>query len=631
MREKKYAHVLEEYEEMLKKSRTNEDIEEVVEDDEEKIENLSTTRQIKYKELQNSLDSNAINNVIDDDVKEDDEIATNNSEENKPIKENVEDILENTDHLQALEKMPQDDKEEHVIEENSDEDSTDVKIEQVSGKSDLDDLYLTTSFQPFRKRFKLSKLFKKIIIIILIIGIVGGIGYFGIYPLAQKYIFNTPKKVFERSIDYVSDMVGNIIPAEDENNKEIESLLYKYNIDFNSDIEGSEILSDYNYAIDFGVDFKKNIMLLNGTMDKGEESVGISLYQKEKDAYLKYSTDDNYMLVNNDAEEVNGFELQDIFNSINQVSTSDMKYAITADLNIYKSLLDDKYLSKDKDEITIDGKAIEVTRNTLKLDQKAAIELDKKYYEKVKEDKKLLEILAIYEDMATSEYEDYIDNINVEDEYEKDYEEAINIYTTKGNKFVGFDIEENGFRVMYYYTNNNEFDFYINLTDDEVCQAGMDCAAEDKTVFQVTGEKKDNETETVIKYNNKKIATLYVKTFTKDLIDLDYELNFQGVYFEGTLKIEGILDKNKSNIDLNVKTSEFFMNLKLEWEAKYNCDVEIVKGDDFVPYSEEEDTKRSEKFSEKLDELGILDIINETATTEITENDDNSVVASNAI
>ena len=172
MREKKYAHVLEEYEEMLKKSRTSEDIEEVVEDDEEKIENLSTTRQIKYKELQNSLDSNAINNVIDDDVKEDDEIATNNSKENKPIKENVEDILENTDHLQALEKMPQDDKEEHVIEENSDEDSTDVKIEQVSGKSDLDDLYLTTSFQPFRKRFKLSKLFKKIIIIILIIGIV---------------------------------------------------------------------------------------------------------------------------------------------------------------------------------------------------------------------------------------------------------------------------------------------------------------------------------------------------------------------------------------------------------------------------------------------------------------------------
>ena len=622
MREQKYARVLEEYEKKLKEQEQAQ--KEVVSEDTSLDEDVSMTREIKYKELQDVIDNDSNTDSKEVDVDE----TTSKLEQIKEDIAEVEDILEKTDHLQALEKMAQEEKkdEEDTKDEPKKEDDK-VKIEQVSGKSDLDDIYLTTSFKPLRKRFRVSKLLKKIITTVLIIAIFIGVGYFGVYPLLQKYVFNSPKRIFENSIDYVVDLVNKTIPTEDKDNKEIESFLYNYNLDFKTNLEGAEFLNDYDYQLDIGSDFKQNTLLVDASMSKGNDKVGFQTYFKDKKSFVKFSTDDNYMLIDEDGEDIKSWEMGDIFNSFNQLSTSDIKYYITGELKIMKSLLDDKYLSKDKDEITIDGKSVKVTRNTLKLDQETAIEIEKKFYEKLKEDKKLLEIYATLNDYTVSEAEDFIDHIDYEETYDEKYDAAINIYTTKGNEFAGIDYEENGFRLAYYYRNDYEFDLYLNLTDDEVCKEGMDCNVDDKMVFQINGETKDKITEVVIKYNNKKIATLNVREFKDDKIDFDYEINFQNVNFDGFVKIEK-KDEN-INFDIKMNFSDYYFEMIIDLKEKYNCDIPKINKEDYVDASDKELQNRTEKVMKKLDEMGVLKLIDDLTKENgpVVNNNQNAKVA----
>ena len=107
MREQKYAHILEEYEEELKKiqekSVEDELEDEIVEEDlEDEDEKMSMTREIKYKDLQEVIDKKAPST---------EEETTNRISELKEDLAEVEDILDKTDHLAALEKMAAKDEE----------------------------------------------------------------------------------------------------------------------------------------------------------------------------------------------------------------------------------------------------------------------------------------------------------------------------------------------------------------------------------------------------------------------------------------------------------------------------------------------------------------------------------------
>ncbi len=603
MREKKYAHILEEYEEQLKNlQEETKDVEDSLDDEDVEI---SMTREIKYKDLQDVIDKGEEPSTLE---------TTSKIAELKEDIAEVEDILENTDHLEALEKMSKEETEETKEEEKKEDSNTDVKIEQVSGKSDMDDIYLTTSFQPFKKRFKITRLIKRVIVFILVLGLIGGIGYFGVYPLLEKYVFNTPKRIFENSIDYVVDLVNNTVLTDDESNEEIKSFLYNYKMDIKTNLEGGEFLNDYDYELKLGSDFKQNSFMLDLLMVKDNNKVGLQTYMKDKKTYVKYSTDEKYMLYEENGEDVGTWELEEAINGLNQVSLDDLKYYVTGELEIFKSLLDEKYLSKAKDEITIDGKSVQVTRNTLKIDQETAIEIEKKFYEKLKEDKKLLEIYATMMDSTVSEAEDFIDSIDYEETYDEKYDAAINIYTVKGNEFVGVDYEENGFRLAYYYRNDYEFDLYLNLTEDEDCKEGADCVADNKVVFQISGETKDDVTEVVVKYNNKKIATLNVREFTDKKIDLDYEFTFQGLSFDGFIKVE--VNGENSNIDMKVNFSDFYIEVICDAKLEYNKGLPKIGDNDYVPYSEAEDAKRSEVFEKKLEEMGILKVLEELFTEE---------------
>ena len=139
MREKKFANILDDYPEEV--------VEEIKEETQEK---LSMTRELKFKELQDKIDEEDIVSSVTEEVK-------------------LEEI-DTPDETITLELSKKELKQK-------------AKEEKKERKAMQEDLYLTSSFKPLRKRFKLNKLFKFIFTLLLIIGALGALGYFVVWPL----------------------------------------------------------------------------------------------------------------------------------------------------------------------------------------------------------------------------------------------------------------------------------------------------------------------------------------------------------------------------------------------------------------------------------------------------------------
>lgn len=613
MREKKYAKVLEEYEEKLKKYRTIEEAEEELEESENE-EKLSATRELKFKELQEAIDNEAADDAVDEDIADEDEVS-NTAEVNLDTSEidmSIEDELDE-DPLEKIneisidydEEDEKDEKESSEKKKEVKEDKDDeIKIEKVSGKSDLDDLYLTTSFKPFRKRFKFSSFFVKLIVFLIILGGLFVLGYFVIYPALDKYVFNTPRRVFESTIDYIAETVSNDVSIYQD---DMNTYSLGIKLDVDTDIKGLELLSEYDYNINMGMDFKRNIMAYDFYISKGDDIAGYEAYFENKHSYMKLLPSEQYMYLGEDKNEMGDWDFVQSLTYLQLLFGEDFKYAVNKEAEIYKELLDDNYLSKEKDEITIDGKTVKVNRNTFKLDQKVAIELEKKYYKLVREDKRLLEYLAALNDMTSSDYEDYIDNLTIDSNYDKDFAASYNIYTIKGNEVIGFDYEENGFRMIYYYRNGNEFEFYINLTEDTECISGGDCIDSNKMVIQLLGEEKDNETEVTIKYNNHNVGTIYIKESNDNKLYLEYEISYQGFSADGSL----LLSKadTKETMEFKLNTTDYYINVKIDSESTVNANIKELKDYGYLEYSDKVAEEQLKAYLDQFDEIGFGDIL----------------------
>ena len=123
MREKKFANILDDYPEEV--------VEEIKEETQEK---LSMTRELKFKELQDKIDEEDIVSSVTEEVK-----------------------LEEID-------TPE---ETITLELSKKELKQKAKEEKKERKAMQEDLYLTSSFKPLRKRFKLSQKNKRPISMVL--------------------------------------------------------------------------------------------------------------------------------------------------------------------------------------------------------------------------------------------------------------------------------------------------------------------------------------------------------------------------------------------------------------------------------------------------------------------------------
>ncbi len=582
MREQKYANILDDYPEEVV-----EEIKDGIEELEMDIETkLSMTRELKFKEIHDALD--AMETALNED-----KIVEDSKEDNASLE-----IEENNDSTKEIEI----DKDE--IHSTTDEnDILDEVKKNKKRKKELvnEDLYLTASFKPFKKRFRFKKIFKILFSLLLTILMLGLIGFFIVKPLYEKYFESQPKAIFDASLNYIGKQANNIIDIGlvDTDIFDIELIF-----DLKSNIEGTELLTKNKFGFRNTVD-PKNEMIENNifVLDDKNKKYGMSI--KEIDGYGYYNfTDSNVFMKEKIAKEdlYDFTEELDILNS--QFDKDDLSYLISANINILKDIITEDMLTAEKDEIEIDGKSISVTKNSLKLDVDELKRLEKVYCERVLKDEKLIKIESVLTDSTIEEVKESYKEVNT---YEDDYTIVINIYTVKGNKFVGFDVEENGFRNIYYYANDGDFDAHINLTEDEDCNEGKDCSLENQFIIDLSGTKKDNYTEVEIRYNDEEIGTLDVREFSLEKIDFSYKLIISDLVFEGLFKIDIDSKNNTTDLKLSLEFNDQFIELGVNYKIYTDSKISRVDEDKVVDYTDKLYEEEANKFSAILEEKDLFD------------------------
>lgn len=556
MREKKFANILDDYPEEV--------VEEIKEETQEK---LSMTRELKFKELQDKIDEEDIVSSVTEEVK-----------------------LEETD-------TPE---ETITLESSKKELKQKAKEEKKECKALQEDLYLTSSFKPLRKRFKLNKLFKFIFTLLLIIGILGAFGYFVVWPLYNKYMDSKPKAIFEHAIDYIADTAYNTIDSNWSYTDDFSSLEFGLMIESDEDVDYANTYYGFNFGFN-DTQAEEYIYIKN---PETNEEYGISLLVDNDMMYYKTTLSDIFYGSENDSE-IN-FGLYDEDGEQISISKEEIKYFIDTERNTIKKLLLDKYIKAEADEIEIDGKTIDVTKNSYTLTGEDFEVISDKYKDILLKDKKYLEIFAKIAGISVEEVkEEYFENVDTE--VDEDYTLSFNIYTIKGNKVVGFDIEENGFRILYLYYNEDEFDFHLNLTTDEDCLEGRDCVMSNMMVLDLKGTYKDDYTEVVVEYNEDEVATLDIREFSFEKIDLDYDIDYMDFELEGTLKIDLDTDKHEYKAEVLVDIDGTEMNIVFDLKLKDEFKLEEINPEKVEEYTEKKFNDEVESFYYALDEVGLVD------------------------
>lgn len=587
MREQKYADVLKKYEEELKTIEEAED--ETFERETE--EKLSMTRELKFQELQKHIDDTFLEEI---EVEDTDDMGDTSPVDQEAIEQKFLDFVENPSQKEET-KVPSE-KEEVPTTAPMDETTT-------SSPKKEEDIYLTTSFQPFRKRFRFKKAFKVLLTLLVLCGVLVALGYFVFLPLYHKYVDSKPKMIFDHTIDSVSEGLVRFI-----DDHVVSSDLFYFDINFklNSNVDNLSYLSDSRYGFRFGVDPTDKNCEGAFYIKDGHNEYGLHTLERDGKSYLKFSTSDTYLDLGetSDSEDVySSFAsiLEDI-----SVNKDDLIYYIEKHASIFKELVDASLIQTSKDEMVIDGNTIAVTRNSFVLDAKAYEKVQKRYIELLKEDEKLLKIAASLEDLSVSDYEEYLDD-SIE-EIEDDYKWCINIYTIKGNQFVGIDEEINGFRDFYYYNVAGDFEVYMNLTEDEDCLQGNDCVVTNQDIINLVGKKKDTYTEVQVKYNDQEVALLQVKSFAKEKIEFDYEISYEDIKFKGDFLL--YVEQHSYNIAFSYKEGADYANFDLYLDFNSPEEFAVVKQENVISYSDRLYEKEWDAFICELDEVGLADSYN---------------------
>lgn len=576
MREKKYAGVLDNN--VNESKNTQEDI----------TEELSMTRELKFKDLQEKIDTELV-----DYKKDNTDVFNNDSDLSKKTELSVTDDTKENDSDEDKNK-----ENDSVIVNKTDD------VEQVKDE----DIYLTTSFKPFRKRFRLKKVFKVLFTMILLIACGLAFTYFVVLPFYNMYQNSRPKAIFEGSIDYIANSFIDVInKGLDDTNS---GLLYE-DINFKIDTNISELsfLSSSTLGYRYAVNSKDRIYEEFIYVKDDNDKYGVSYIEQQGKSYVKVSSSDNYLFYGDvDEEEDNLFYqvINEYLESMASIKKEDMVYFIEKERDVLKELFLDKYFSFEKDEIEINGEDFVVIKNSFSLDGKSVGELLKRYNELLLKDDKYLEILAEINEMSVSEVKEiYFAEI---EEIEEEYSLVFNIYTVNGINVVGFDIEGNGFRDIYAYFKDGNFDVHLNLTTNEDCLEGNDCVLSDMFVIDLYGENKDTYTDVTIKYNDQELAKLEIKSFDLEKIDFDYTINYEEESIRGDFLMMLDFENNLYCLDLSSKFDDNYIDLNLNMDFGEDNDFGYVNDDKVINYTEKKLENEVDDLCLKLKELGLLDV-----------------------
>lgn len=666
MREQKYANVVEEYEKKLEKEREKKKAKELAkaeaeakeaelakiaaeakEAEDKKQEELSMTREIKFEEVRKQIEEDAAleerlgeleakkAKKLEKEIAELEEVEIPNLEKQKTIKRaKKEKVAPKKDKERVTETIAQlkklDDTIERPIEVEEKEkslDTEDIQLEELlnsvkkkknskkqiesdedkekSGKEE--DIFLTASLKPIKKKFRFGKLFKVMLTFLIVVLALGALGYFVALPMYKKYVDSRPKMIFDNTIEKLSTEYGNVfkklMSASGENS------YIDFNFRINTNDSDLYVLSNYNFGYSFGVDPNNDSLESTVYLKDGKQLYGISSIRNNDNYYLKTTTSDEYLDVTTEMSDDEKKSVIDrisyLYQASSNISEEDVDYFINKNVEILKELFDKSLITAENDEIEVDGNKIKVVKNSFKINRKDAEKLIKRYFEFINEDKRLLKIYNTLTDEEEKNREidaaDYINDLS------DDYSFVFNIYTIDGTKVVGADMEEDGFRFFYYYSTEEAFNLFIDLTTDEECVNGADCNLSKQDIYEITGKKNNNAYDVKINYNGQKVADLVVRSFTIDKIDLDYEVTIKEEIYKGNVLLLSDFDDFSFNLDFSIKSNGDYVNVNLFIDLEQNKKIGIVDEKKVVKYTEKVYNKQVEDLYKSMDEEGLAE------------------------
>lgn len=467
------------------------------------------------------------------------------------VEQTVEDVIEDNRVVEETAPVPtlEEEKEEVSVVDEPVVETITTEISVQMDEEDDDDLYLTNSFKPIKKKKRLKRSIVRFFKILVILGIIGLIVWFVGSKIYGMYLDTRPVNIYKTAILETGKTVNgfiNSIPTKDNGMFEIQFKTNMKSYDFlNNTMVG------YGYS-DNEDGFEDYVYYIDGNYERN----GLHTLVKNNRVYKKYDVSD--VVYSSKLEE-------NMMRDLLQETDIDMNTiadVIEGNSKVISSILIEEDIEVGTEELDIDGITVNVRCNTIVLSDS----LIERYLDKLYENKVLVNKMAKLFDKDSDVLRRYLEDIisKYTDELK------FNLYVTDRYEFVGFDYELDGFRKMYYYQYKDNKDINVKLSDK--FNLGIDVKDKDVNVSL------DNES----KFN------LVIKEFEKNVINLQYKNSDSTISMDILIKKDNIVIEYKND---NGKFMDVVVNL---------FDYEKVIDINDVTTSSKKINEANERFKESI-------------------------------
>ena len=484
------------------------------------------------------------------------------------VEQTIEDVIEDNRVVEETAPVP-------TVEEENEEDTvgdepvietitTEISVQMDDDEDD--DLYLTKSFKPIKKKKRLKRSIVKFFKILIILGVIGLIGWFVGTKIYGMYLSTRPVNIYKTAILETGKTVNsfiNSIPSLDNGMFEMQFKTNMKSYDFlNNTMVG------YGYS-DNEEGYEDYIYYIDGNYERN----GLHTLVKNNKVYKKYDVSD--VVYSSKLEE-------NMMRDILQETDIDMDIitdVIEGNSKVISSILKEDDIEVSSEELDINGITVNVRCNTMVLSDS----LVDRYLDELYKNKVLVNKMSKLFDKDSDVLRRYL-----EDKISKYVDDLkFNLYVTDKYDFVGFDYELDGFREMYYYQYKDNKDINVKLSDE--INLGVDVKDKDVNVLV------DNESmfNLVIKEFEKNVINLQYKNsdstvsmdilIKKDDILIEYK-NDNGKFMDVVIKLfdyEKVIDVNDvttSSKKINEANERFKESIKSNQKDAYNLIYSIIYG-----------------------------------------------------
>ena len=343
----------------------------------------------------------------------------------------------------------------------------------------------------------------RVLIIALVVALLACLGaayYF--------FIYKTPKKAFTKVIDQFTDSLTENLDSSVKSEKgkvrvqaKVDMPSYDYSLN-----QVIDIINDMNFIINYEVDKDKKIFNYDFIANyEGEKLIGIEGAMNEYNIYYRF--DDSQKYIKQKLEEG-----QNIFKYFDDVDEA--KKIITGLADALKDSLDEEYMESESAKITVDGKEVSTTKNTLLLNKENTIAIIKAYIDSISENDDLMDTFSKSADMNKDQFVATLNMVkaNVSEYIGEMPLIKVSVYT-KGFSydFVRLEIELEGQTIA------------ITKTDDETYTFTV--LGQKLGYIKIKGDKNDKEVEINFGYMDMKF-----NLSIKSTVENNVKVNEKDIY-----------------------------------------------------------------------------------------------------